>query len=50
MRKPPVCTNWTPVLTNLFDGNGGFNVTNPIDPASSAKFLLIKQSWMGTQM
>ncbi len=35
-------TNWTPVLTNSFDINGGFHVTNPINPAVSRSFYLLK--------
>jgi autotransporter-associated beta strand protein len=35
-------TNWTPVLTNTFDINGAFHVTNPIAPAASKGFFLLK--------
>ena len=34
--------NWTPVLTNAFDINGAFHVTNPIAPAAGKGFFLLK--------
>jgi hypothetical protein len=36
-------TNWTVLTTNSFDGNGAFNVTNPISPNIPNQFYLIKQ-------
>ena len=36
-------TNWTPVLTNTFNGSGVFNVTNAINPAVPKQFYIIKQ-------
>jgi hypothetical protein len=33
-------TNWTPVLTNAFDINGAFHVTNPFAPAGNGFFIL----------
>lgn len=35
-------TNWTPVLTNSFDSNGMFRVTNSIDPAAARGFYLLQ--------
>jgi len=35
-------TNWTPVLTNTFDINGAFHVTNAINPAAGRGFYLLK--------
>lgn len=32
---------WKPLTTNPFDGNGGFNFTNPTDPNSSQLFYLL---------
>jgi hypothetical protein len=34
--------NWTPVLTNSFDNNGNFNVTNGINPAAGRGFYLLQ--------
>jgi hypothetical protein len=35
-------TNWTPVLTNSFDSNGNFGVTNTINPAAGRGFYLLQ--------
>jgi hypothetical protein len=35
-------TNWTPVLTNSFDSNGDFRVTNTISPAAARGFYLLQ--------
>ncbi len=35
-------TNWTMVSTGIFDLNGGFCVTNPINPGTSPHFYLIE--------
>jgi len=35
-------TNWTPVLTNTFDINGAFHVTNAMNPAADRGFYLLK--------
>lgn len=32
---------WTPLTTNPFDGTGGFNFTNPMDPASVQLYYLL---------
>ncbi len=34
--------NWTPVLTNMFDVNGAFHVTNAVNPAVGQSFFLLK--------
>lgn len=34
--------NWTPVLTNTFDSNGNFHVTNAINPAAPRGFYLLQ--------
>jgi hypothetical protein len=36
-------TNWTPVLTNTFDGTGSFNLTNTVNVGTPSQFFLIKQ-------
>src|SRR6185312_15543502 len=33
---------WPVVGTNVFDGNGGFNVTNPIEPSGNQLFYLLQ--------
>jgi hypothetical protein len=38
-------TNWTVVLTNTFDANGGFSVTNPVNPNTRSRFFLIDIPW-----
>lgn len=36
--------NWTVVSTgNPFDGNGDFDVTNPVDPAAAQEYFMISQ-------
>ena len=35
-------TSWTPLLTNLFDGDGHFNFTNPVDPNAPQSFYRIE--------
>ncbi len=32
-------TSWTPLLTNLFDGDGNFNSPTPAASQRAAKFL-----------
>ncbi len=34
--------NWTPLLTNSFDANGAFSVTNGISPTTARQFYLLK--------
>ena len=34
--------NWTPRLTNQFDGTGNFNFTNPLDPNSPQEFYRLQ--------
>ena len=34
--------NWTPVLTNVFDNNGAFHVTNAINPGAGRGFYLLR--------
>lgn len=36
-------TNWTLVLTNSFDNNGAFQVTNSINPAAGRSFYLLQE-------
>jgi hypothetical protein len=36
-------TNWTPLVTNNFDGSGDFSVTNAISPTVPKQFYIIKQ-------
>jgi len=35
-------TNWTALVTNSFDANGAFSVTNAIDPATRQRFYRLK--------
>ena len=35
-------TNWTPVLTNTYDGTGAFHATNAINPAARRGFYIIR--------
>jgi hypothetical protein len=36
-------TQWTPALTNTFDGNGGLNLsTNIVSPADSQQFYILR--------
>ncbi len=35
-------SNWTPLITNQFDGNGNFNFTNPMDPNAPQTFYLLR--------
>jgi fibronectin-binding autotransporter adhesin len=35
-------SNWTRLLTNQFDANGNFNVTNPVNPQSPQSFFLLE--------
>lgn len=35
-------SNWTPLLTNQFDTNGNFNLTNPLDPSAPQSFYLLQ--------
>lgn len=35
-------SNWTPVVTNPFNGNGTFDYTNPIVPGSTVQFIEVK--------
>jgi hypothetical protein len=36
-------TQWTPVLTNSFDGNGGANFsTNVVNPANPQQFYILR--------
>ena len=35
-------TNWTPLLTNQFDGSGNFNFTNAIPPWAPQLFYLLQ--------
>jgi len=35
-------TNWFPVLTNTFNGSGGFTVTNPVSPSTPQEFYRIQ--------
>jgi catechol 2,3-dioxygenase-like lactoylglutathione lyase family enzyme len=43
---------WTPVLTNTFDGSGNFNVsfglTNPLSPNAAQQFFALSSSLQGT--
>ena len=34
--------NWTPMLTNQFNGGGNFSFTNVIDPAVVSRFYLLQ--------
>jgi len=34
--------NWTPVVTNYFDGAGGFNFTNGINPTNAQQFFQLE--------
>ncbi|HVU27217.1 MAG TPA: hypothetical protein VHG71_05715 [Verrucomicrobiae bacterium] len=36
-------TNWIPLTTNQFDGDGSFNITNPVSSAAQQQFYLIQQ-------
>jgi hypothetical protein len=36
-------SNWIPVVTNSFDGNGHFNFTNAITPNTPQQFYLLSQ-------
>ena len=35
-------TNWMRLLTNQFDGNGNFNITNVLNPAWPQTFYLLQ--------
>ena len=35
-------SNWTPVATNPFNGNGTFDYTNPIVPGTPRQFIDVK--------
>jgi autotransporter-associated beta strand protein len=35
-------SNWTPLLTNQFDGNGNFSLTNAVDAGAPQNFYLLK--------
>ena len=35
-------TNWTPLVTNMFDGSGNFSFSDPIDPNLPARFYLLQ--------
>jgi autotransporter-associated beta strand protein len=35
-------TDWVPILTNQFDGNGNFNLTNSSDPNASQNYYIIQ--------
>jgi len=35
-------TNWTPVLTRMFDNSGNFSVTNGVDPSASQRYFLLR--------
>jgi hypothetical protein len=35
-------TNWTRLLTNMFDSSGNFNFTNAIDPNTPQRFYLLQ--------
>ena len=35
-------TNWTALATNSFDGNGRFNLTNPIIPTGKRQFYALQ--------
>ncbi len=35
-------SQWRPLTTNPFDGSGGFNTTNPLDPSSPQLFYLLQ--------
>jgi autotransporter-associated beta strand protein len=35
-------SNWTPVLTNLFDAAGNFDFTNPPDPSQPQQFFILQ--------
>jgi hypothetical protein len=37
---PPA--SWTPAATNFFDGNGGFNFTNGINPTNAPQFFQLE--------
>lgn len=34
-------TGWTPIATNVFDGNGAFSFTNAVNPALRQQFFLL---------
>ena len=34
--------NWTPMVTNAFDNNGAFHVTNAVTPIPAQRFFLLK--------
>jgi hypothetical protein len=33
---------WTPILTNLFDGSGAFSATNSVSAGSPRQFYLLQ--------
>jgi hypothetical protein len=35
-------SNWTRMLTNLFDENGSFGITNAVDPTAPREFYLLQ--------
>jgi hypothetical protein len=35
-------TDWVPILTNQFDGNGNFNLTNSSDPNAPQNYYIIQ--------
>jgi hypothetical protein len=35
-------TNWTPIITNQFDGSGNFSFSTPIDPAIPTRFYILQ--------
>src|SRR5262249_10707520 len=35
-------SNWSPLLTNQFDGSGNFNFTNPMNPNQPQSFYLLR--------
>jgi autotransporter-associated beta strand protein len=36
-------SNWTSIATNVFDGSGGFSLTNPINLAEPQQFWILKE-------